>query len=180
MDIHLERGMHCVDCHFVQDAHGNGKLYGEVRAAIEIQCIDCHGRQDVHGGEDGKIYSQMRDPIAIRCWDCHGTPSKAATLVTSGLSKPVDMSKEQNTWGKPWMERKGGKVIQNSKMEEGMSWEVKQVVDVINPTSANYNPRASKAMSLREHPVLLMKRRVSISLNRFMISIAVCAVSRCR
>ncbi len=43
MDIHLEKGMHCVDCHFAQDAHGNGKLYGEARAAIEIHCIDCHG-----------------------------------------------------------------------------------------------------------------------------------------
>src|SRR5207253_615518 len=43
MDIHLEKGMHCVDCHFVQDSHGNTKLYQEVRAAIEIQCIDCHG-----------------------------------------------------------------------------------------------------------------------------------------
>src|SRR3954449_13201209 len=43
MDIHLEKGMHCVDCHFLQDNHGNTKLYGEVRAAIEIQCIDCHG-----------------------------------------------------------------------------------------------------------------------------------------
>ena len=28
-DIHLEKGMHCVDCHFKQDNHGNGKLYGE-------------------------------------------------------------------------------------------------------------------------------------------------------
>ena len=35
--------MHCIDCHFYQDGHGNTKLYGEVRAAIEIQCIDCHG-----------------------------------------------------------------------------------------------------------------------------------------
>ncbi len=43
MDIHLEKGMHCVDCHFVQDVHGNTKLQDEVRAAIEIQCIDCHG-----------------------------------------------------------------------------------------------------------------------------------------
>ena len=43
MDIHLEKGMHCVDCHFMQDDHGNTKLYSEVRAAIEIQCIDCHG-----------------------------------------------------------------------------------------------------------------------------------------
>ena len=43
MDIHLRKGMHCVDCHFVQDMHGNGRLHGEVRAACEIQCIDCHG-----------------------------------------------------------------------------------------------------------------------------------------
>src|SRR5438105_5023245 len=43
LDIHLEKGMHCVDCHFVQDAHGNTRLQAEVRAGIEIQCTDCHG-----------------------------------------------------------------------------------------------------------------------------------------
>jgi hypothetical protein len=32
-DIHLEKGMHCIDCHFAQDVHGNGKLYGETRNA---------------------------------------------------------------------------------------------------------------------------------------------------
>ncbi|HMG34381.1 MAG TPA: hypothetical protein VKM94_10620, partial [Blastocatellia bacterium] len=42
-DIHLEKGMHCVDCHFRQDNHGDGKLYGEVRNAVEIDCVDCHG-----------------------------------------------------------------------------------------------------------------------------------------
>jgi len=42
-DIHLAKGMQCVDCHFVQDAHGDGRLYGETRNAIEITCIDCHG-----------------------------------------------------------------------------------------------------------------------------------------
>ena len=42
-DIHLEKGMHCVDCHFRQDAHGDGNLYNEPRAAIEIGCDDCHG-----------------------------------------------------------------------------------------------------------------------------------------
>lgn len=122
-DVHLEKGM---------------------------QCIDCHGRQDAHGGEDGKIYSQMRDAIAIRCWDCHGTPSKPATLVTSGLTKPVDMTKEQTTFGTPWMERKGGKVVQNSKVTEGLSWQVKQVVDSVDPQSPNYNPRAARAMALRK------------------------------
>src|SRR5439155_10242756 len=43
MDIHIEKGMHCVDCHFAQDNHGNGRLHMEVRAACEIQCVDCHG-----------------------------------------------------------------------------------------------------------------------------------------
>ena len=42
-DIHLERGMHCADCHFSQDEHGNGQLYGEYGNTIEIECQDCHG-----------------------------------------------------------------------------------------------------------------------------------------
>ena len=42
-DIHLQMGMHCVDCHFQQDVHGDGKLYGETRNAIAESCIDCHG-----------------------------------------------------------------------------------------------------------------------------------------
>ena len=58
-DIHLEKGMQCVDCHFEQDVHGNGKLYGEPRAAIELDCTDCHG-----------------------------TIEKRATLITSGPAAP--------------------------------------------------------------------------------------------
>jgi hypothetical protein len=42
-DIHLEKGMHCSDCHLAQDSHGNGQLYGETRNAVEIDCTDCHG-----------------------------------------------------------------------------------------------------------------------------------------
>jgi hypothetical protein len=43
MDIHAEVGMQCADCHFAQDNHGNGFIYGEVANAIEIGCKDCHG-----------------------------------------------------------------------------------------------------------------------------------------
>ena len=45
-DVHLARGMQCVDCHFDTDVHGNGLLYGEPRAATSIECIDCsrHGQ----------------------------------------------------------------------------------------------------------------------------------------
>lgn len=123
-DIHLEKGM---------------------------QCIDCHGAQDAHGGGDGKLYSQMRDAIAIRCWDCHGTPAKRPTLVTSGLTNVVDLTKEQTPFGKPWMERKGDKIIQNSKITEGLSWDVKQVVNSIDPTHPAYNPKAARAMALRKN-----------------------------
>ena len=59
-DIHLARGMQCVDCHFDTDVHGNGLLYGEPRAATAIECIDCHG-----------------------------TVEKRPTLVTSGNSGPL-------------------------------------------------------------------------------------------
>src|SRR5258706_132011 len=44
--IHLDLGFHCVDCHFAQDMHGNGHIYGEVAAAVEIDCADCHGTAD--------------------------------------------------------------------------------------------------------------------------------------
>src|SRR5262245_12051850 len=42
-DIHQKYGMHCVDCHVSSDVHGNGNLYNEPRAAIQIDCVDCHG-----------------------------------------------------------------------------------------------------------------------------------------
>ena len=32
-DIHLAKGMHCADCHFLTDSHGDGNLYGEIGRA---------------------------------------------------------------------------------------------------------------------------------------------------
>jgi hypothetical protein len=42
-DIHLEAGMQCVDCHFEQDNHGDGHLYGATRDVVSEDCVDCHG-----------------------------------------------------------------------------------------------------------------------------------------
>lgn len=130
MDIHLEKGMHCVDCHFVQDAHGNTKLYGEVRAAIEIQCIDCHG-----------------------------TSSQRPTLLTSGPASDVsalqsgkpgrDLAALKTPFGQRRFERQGTKLIQRSMVEPDLQWEVKQVPDVINPGSEHYNERAALAKTVR-------------------------------
>jgi len=46
LEVHLEKGMHCVDCHFIQDSHGNSNCTAKCGAAIEIQCTDCHGDID--------------------------------------------------------------------------------------------------------------------------------------
>jgi len=109
-DIHLEKGMHCVDCHFKQDAHGNGKLYGEVRAAIEIGCTDCHG-----------------------------TIQARTTLKTSGPAAPpggTDLSALRTPFGQRRFQWRGDTLIQRSMVTKELEWEVSQVADTIDPGSA--------------------------------------------
>jgi hypothetical protein len=127
MDVHLEKGMHCIDCHFNQDVHGNTRLQGEVRAAVEIQCIDCHG-----------------------------TPSKRATLRTSGpaayTSGPEgcrDLEALRTPSGRRRFEREGNHVFQNSMVEKNLRWEVPQVIDTITPGHPRYNARSALAKTVR-------------------------------
>ncbi len=123
MDIHLEKGMHCVDCHFHQDVHGNAKLYGEVRAAIEIACIDCHGTID--------------------------GPAK---LITTGPAAPLggtNLRKFRTPFGKPRFEDRGGTIIQNSMVDETLAWEITQVRDTITPGSKHFNEKALLAKTVR-------------------------------
>ena len=120
-DIHLEKGM---------------------------QCIDCHGIGDVHGGGEPKLFSQMRDVIEVRCETCHGTATARATLKTSGPFAERDLTRQQTPFGKRVMERKGDLVIQNSKMVERLSWPVKQVAEAVTPGNPRYNWKAARAMGL--------------------------------
>ena len=128
MDIHSGRD-HCVGV-ISQDNHGNTKLYGEVRAAIEIQCTDCHG-----------------------------TVSKYATLRTSGPAS-ADVTKQnplggrdlmtlRTPFGKRRFERQGDKFIQNSMVDEKMSWVLSQVKDIIDPNHPKYNEKARLAKTIR-------------------------------
>ncbi len=106
-DIHLEKGMHCIDCHFVQDAHGNGKLYGETRNAIEVDCVDCHG-----------------------------TIEQRSTLTTSGIAAPAGGTRLEllrTPWGERRFYWKEGSLFQRSMLEKGQQWEVVQVLDSITP-----------------------------------------------
>lgn len=42
-DVHFEAGMACIDCHTLFDVHGDGHLYSDTPAAVEIRCTSCHG-----------------------------------------------------------------------------------------------------------------------------------------
>jgi hypothetical protein len=130
LDIHMEKGMHCVDCHFIQDNHGNTRLQGEVRAAIEIQCIDCHG-----------------------------TVTKQATLRTTGpaayTSTPGrpdlgrDLKAMRTPSAKPRFEIRGDKIFQNSMVEENLTWEVVQTRDTIKPGNRHYSDASALAKTVR-------------------------------
>jgi hypothetical protein len=130
MDVHLELGMHCNDCHFVQDAHGNTRLQMEVRAGVEITCVDCHG-----------------------------TISKRATLrttgpaaYTSGPEGSRNLEALRTPFGRRRFEREGNRIYQNSMVEKDLRWEVKQVADTIDPASPHYNKKAHLAKTMRFDP----------------------------
>ena len=110
MDIHAERGMHCVDCHFSQDNHGDGRLYGEYPAAIEITCADCHGSVSTRFGEEQK------------------TSGPAA----QGKYKLTDL---KTPWGEPRFEWRGDETapLQRSVMRPDKVWEIPQIQDVVTP-----------------------------------------------
>jgi hypothetical protein len=124
MDIHAEIGMQCADCHFEQDSHGNGLIYGEVANAIEITCKDCHG-----------------------------TPDAYPTLRTSGPAAPPEghnLSLLRNPDGKrrfEWMEGEDGrrKLIQRSIIDPNLEWEMSLVKDSVDPATPVFNAKAARA-----------------------------------
>ncbi len=142
MDIHMELGMHCTDCHFYQDSHGNGKLYGEVRAAIEIQCVDCHGTPTKTLLEKVQEQEEQGQPIRLNTSGPASDPNGTNLLAL------------RTSFGKPQFEiltepGKPARLIQRSAVEKDVFWEVKQTADTVRPTSKHYNPRSHAAKSAR-------------------------------
>jgi LVIVD repeat len=141
MDIHAERGLQCADCHYSQDAHGNGFIYGEVANAIEIGCRDCHG--------------SVRD---------------YANLRTSGPAAPPhgnDLSILRNEDGRrrfEWVERDGRRIlIQRSIVDPSLEWEVSQVRDSTDASlppcvAAGDQPTPGPCFNIRSARAKLMSR----------------------
>jgi hypothetical protein len=120
--IHLERGMHCVDCHFSQDNHGNGHLYREVAAAIEIDCADCHGTAD-----------------------------RTPKLATSGPAAPAggtDLALLRTQDGRLRFQWRGRALYQRSALDPALEWRVPLVKDSVDPLHARYNEKSARAKLL--------------------------------
>ncbi|MGH9826790.1 MAG: hypothetical protein ACREDR_26480, partial [Blastocatellia bacterium] len=133
-DIHLEKGMQCIDCHFKQDSHGNGKLYGEIRNAIEISCEDCHGT----------IY-KAADPTSLN----------ARTSAAAGGNPILNYNQvhpigDKNTpyIGRDRFFKKDGKLYQRSALDKDKAWEVVQVIDSITPGNAHYSEKSRLAKTI--------------------------------
>jgi len=122
--IHADKGMHCVDCHFGQDTHGNGHIYGEVAQAIEIECSDCHG-----------------------------TAERYPNLVTSGpAAQPGgrDLSTMRTPDGRKRFVWRDGKLYQRSQLDPDKEWQVSLVKDTVTEGSDSYNKEAARAKLMAE------------------------------
>ena len=116
---HVDVGMQCVDCHYSQDNHGNGHIYGEVAAAVEIGCKDCHG-----------------------------TVSSYPNAYTSGpaaLNGGVDLMALRTPDGRRRFEWIGGKFYQRSMLDPKLEWQVSLVKDSVTPGNPAYNEKAARA-----------------------------------
>jgi hypothetical protein len=126
MDIHAEVGLQCADCHFAQDAHGNGFIQGEVANAIEISCKDCHGSSRDHANlrtsnvaapPRGTNLELLRNPDGQRRFEwmnCEDAKANERTLFTLNCSDNRRV------------------LIQRSLTDPEVSWVVSQVKDSVD------------------------------------------------
>jgi len=104
--------MHCVDCHFEQDSHGDGKLYGETRNAIMIECVDCHGSTS----QPANVLQYLKTRTRSFCRKRSPVSAKAsATTRSAGSSHPASKTT--------------AKLMQNSVIDPNQRWTVKQAAD---------------------------------------------------
>jgi len=144
-DIHLEKGMHCVDCHFSTDAHGDGLLHGEYGGAIEIGCVDCHGT--------AAAYATLRTsgPAAPAPAAALSPSSPSWTAGAGAADRPrgTDLSLGITPSGRRRFAWRGGRLYQRSMLDAGREWEVVQVKDSITPGDPHYNERSRLAKTLQ-------------------------------
>jgi hypothetical protein len=76
-DVHVSKGMRCVDCHSAREVHGDGTIWYSARqpGAIDTTCERCHAAisktasHTVHGGRLACQSCHTRE--FITCLNCH-------------------------------------------------------------------------------------------------------------
>jgi hypothetical protein len=164
-DIHLDKGMHCVDCHFRQDAHGDGNLYNEPRAAIEISCEDCHGsiRNRANLFTSGPAAATATGPAAERRKSQNQPPTGQdltrgirARDVTGNkipLFQRITRDRKQKDENGKDIELKSGDIIQNSMVVPGRWWRLIQTVDTITPGTRDYSEKSRYSKTIQKDNV---------------------------
>jgi hypothetical protein len=146
-DVHQKVGMQCADCHVGSDVHGNGNLYNEPRAAIQIDCIDCHGTIDkpasltVSGPAagtarfKGKVITTTKDLTRIKTRNERGRTVSMFQRITAEAKRTVigdDGKPELDKDGKPReITLRAGDIVQNSLVSPGKWWRVVQTMDTV-------------------------------------------------
>ena len=120
--IHVDVGMHCVDCHFNSDGHGNGHIVGEVAMAVEVGCKDCHGDADTYPS----LYTS--NPAA--------------------LNGGQDLRLLRTPDGRRRFEWVGDQLFQRSMLDPNLEWEMSLVRDSVTPGNAHYNAKAARAKTM--------------------------------
>lgn len=77
LDVHVEKGMACANCHKGEDVHGNGTFHKSMRdvAAVKVSCTTCHtvnmevDAHEVHGGSLDCSACHVDNTVA--CMNCH-------------------------------------------------------------------------------------------------------------
>jgi hypothetical protein len=161
-DIHLEKGMHCADCHFQQDSHGTGILYNEPRAAVEVGCIDCHGsvKAKASGITSGfaampttnkaEINQRTKDNKSLIGRDLTRLKFRAPDGKQKFVLEVIKAdTKRKNSAGRDIALKKGD-IVQNSIVDPDLWWRVKQTLDTVTEGSRDYNPASAYAKTIQK------------------------------
>ena len=149
--IHVQKGMHCVDCHFAQDMHGNGNIVGEVAQAIEVECQDCHGTVDKLPTlrSSGPAAPPPSCPLGSSMVAGNGVSSSACQSPDGSIvpmsARGTDFSQARVQDGRRRFEWIAGHLWQRSSVTPGLEWEVHTVKDSVTPGHKFYNAKAARA-----------------------------------
>jgi hypothetical protein len=65
-DVHVEKGMTCVDCHLAAEVMGDGATHTHENDAVRITCVDCHASGKTPGKEYAQLDAETQQILAMR------------------------------------------------------------------------------------------------------------------